>query len=111
MKIKTTDLIGPALDWAVEVAGGMYVSKTRYKPSSNWEQGGLIIDQEQIELAYMGFDVPPYWVATSRHLYFPKKFGAIGQTPLIAAMRCFVASKLGDAVEVPDEFFNQGEMK
>lgn len=26
-----------------------------------------------------------------------------GPTPLIAAMRCFVASKLGDEVEVPDE--------
>jgi hypothetical protein len=26
-----------------------------------------------------------------------------GPTPLIAAMRCYVASKLGDEVEVPDE--------
>ena len=27
----------------------------------------------------------------------------IGSTHLIAAMRCYVASKLGDEVEVPDE--------
>ena len=26
-----------------------------------------------------------------------------GPTPLIAAMRCYVASKLGDEVEVPEE--------
>jgi hypothetical protein len=27
----------------------------------------------------------------------------VGPTPLIAAMRCYVASKLGDEVEVPEE--------
>jgi hypothetical protein len=26
-----------------------------------------------------------------------------GPTPLIAAMRCFVASKLGDEIEIPKE--------
>jgi hypothetical protein len=26
-----------------------------------------------------------------------------GDTPLIAAMRCYVASKLGDEVEIPKE--------
>jgi hypothetical protein len=26
-----------------------------------------------------------------------------GSTPLIAAMRCYVASKLGDEVEIPKE--------
>jgi hypothetical protein len=25
-----------------------------------------------------------------------------GQTPLIAAMRCYVASKLGDEIEIPE---------
>jgi hypothetical protein len=28
---------------------------------------------------------------------------AYGPTPLIAAMRCYVASKLGDEVDVPEE--------
>lgn len=27
----------------------------------------------------------------------------IGPTPLIAAMRCFVASRLGDEIEIPEE--------
>ena len=29
--------------------------------------------------------------------------GLIGPTPLIAAMRCYVASKLGDDVDIPEE--------
>ena len=37
-----------------------------------------------------------------------KSYGhAFGPTPLIAAMRCFVASKLGDEVDVPDELIKQ----
>jgi hypothetical protein len=31
------------------------------------------------------------------------EFACFGDTPLIAAMRCYVASKLGDEVEVPAE--------
>ncbi len=27
----------------------------------------------------------------------------MGPTPLIAAMRCYVASKLGDEVDIPEE--------
>ena len=29
--------------------------------------------------------------------------GVEGDTPLMAAMRCYVASKLGDDVEIPEE--------
>jgi hypothetical protein len=34
---------------------------------------------------------------------WPKANGFWGDTPLIAAMRCFVASKLGDEIEIPEE--------
>jgi hypothetical protein len=30
-----------------------------------------------------------------------------GPTPLIAAMRCYVASKMGDEVDVPDELVKE----
>ena len=33
-----------------------------------------------------------------------------GPTPLIAAMRCYVASKLGDEIEIPTEL-TKGEDK
>jgi hypothetical protein len=30
-----------------------------------------------------------------------------GPTPLVAAMRCYVASKLGDTVEIPDDLVKE----
>ena len=47
------------------------------------------------------------WVAG--FVYPDLQFGGVayceqsGDTPLIAAMRCYVASKLGDTVELPEE--------
>jgi len=93
MKIKTTDLIGPALDWAVAQCEGAvnYV----YLPSTDWSQGGPIIDREITTLERDGFG----WFARSTSGYT-----AIGPTPLIAAMRCYVASKFGDEIEIPSSF-------
>jgi len=108
-KIKTADLTGPALDWAVaevngtpiyrsgktlsrmDVDGGVY-----WQPSIDWAQGGPIIEREGIELLCesLGFR----WVAIPR-----KGPEWRGSTPLIAAMRCYVASKLGHEVEIPEE--------
>ena len=82
-----------------------------YSPTSNWAQGGPIIEREKIDLEGLwnvrgcgvrtGFQK---WCATH-----PKNHGGLirytgyGQTSLTAAMRCFVASKLGDEVEIPEE--------
>jgi hypothetical protein len=78
-----------------------------FTPSTDWSQGGPIIDRELIAVCLD--EDGDTWRA-----WYPMRQGiedGTGPTPLIAAMRCFVASKLGDTVEVPDEFFNQGEMK
>jgi len=63
-------------------------------PSTDWSQGGPIIEREKMTLEWTGEN----WMAYIRHddEYF-------GPTPLIAAMRCYVASKLGDEVEIPEE--------
>lgn len=67
----------------------------RYSPSTAWTQGGPIIERERIETRYDGRKA---WCAWHRD------YGAIhGPTLLIAAMRCFVASVLGDEVEIPEE--------
>jgi hypothetical protein len=66
-----------------------------YSPSTDWAQGGPIIEQDEITLHRMTND----WVA----VHNPSGDGQPGQHPLIAAMRCYVASKLGDEVEVPEE--------
>lgn len=65
-----------------------------FRPSESWAQGGPIIEQEGITLTHQAHR----WVAQTDDDIF-----AWGATPLIAAMRCYVASKLGDEVEVPDE--------
>jgi hypothetical protein len=107
MKIKTMELTGVALDWAVakcegrsekgmaKILAGTNLIPAEY--STNWEQGGPIIEREGVDL-----DSPvdlklDEWMATSKGFYL------FGPTPLIAAMRCYVASKLGDEVEIPKE--------
>ena len=114
MKIKTSTLTGPTLDWAVSsleikrlphryLAPHQFLAlrkEGRFNFSENWTQGGPIIERELIALSpYLYTD--DAWQAT---LATPNKhYCAYGPTPLIAAMRCFVASKLGDEVEVPNE--------
>lgn len=117
--MKTSELTGAALDWAVCKAGGgakdivnwreghsMY---DMYHYSTDWAQGGPIIDREEINL--LKRDERPWSGYAYRYGKHKKLrgqrgceiFRATGPTPLIAAMRCYVASKLGDEVEVPDE--------
>jgi hypothetical protein len=102
MKVKTEELIGPALDWAVTRANfeinfdevwRNFRSECEY--SADWAQGGPIIERERIEIRGDGNDG---WLADD-YIH-----GIVeGQTPLIAAMRCYVASKMGDEVEIPEE--------
>jgi len=115
MKVKTSELQGAALDWAV-MQCEEFVEDV-FEPSEYWGDGGPIIEREKISIEYMagagdaGVDV---WVAT---MTFPdKEFDGVafseeqGPSPLIAAMRCYVASKLGDEVEVPEDLL-EGEVK
>jgi hypothetical protein len=69
------------------------------KPSTRWEDGGPIIEREEISVGPI--DVSGPWLAMP--VRGKNKDAIFGPTPLIAAMRCYVASKLGDEVEVPDE--------
>ena len=148
MLMQTSDLTGPALDWAVAKCEGRGIEfddprdpwLTRdgiadqplhsYTPSTDWSQGGPIIERENISIVrcdddYQNF--PDKWLAergansyceSTEHQQhdamiqfsvwndggcFAKDGPFYGPTPLIAAMRCFVASRLGDEVDVPDE--------
>lgn len=70
-----------------------------WEPTTNWSQGGPIIEREGLHLRKSGCEWQcDYWNEST--LNFDTSYGL---TPLIAAMRCYVASKLGDEVEVPDE--------
>lgn len=109
MKINTSELQGPALDWAVAKCEG-YVGVALqertgtdwYSPSTNWAQGGPIIEREGINLD--NYEKNPRWSAwTPAPDRESGEAQAYGPTPLIAAMRCYVASKLGNEVNVPEE--------
>ena len=104
MKVKTADLIGPALDWAVAKClqpgyeGWRLIRwvEQEFAPTADWAQGGPIIEQEWIELgAYHD-----QWRAV---FHGEESIYQDGPTPLIAAMRCYVASRLGDEVDIPEE--------
>ena len=108
--MKTNDLTGVALDWAVAKCEGKnwgavesfiaYHEDGDMNYSTDWAQGGPIIEREYIEL--VGFCSSVIWEAV-----FPGRgedaVVQYGPTPLIAAMRCYVASKLGNKVDVPPE--------
>jgi hypothetical protein len=121
--MKTSELTGAALDWAVAKAEGAtdfwfdtvathwvklhgedralrYGWAQSYLPSTDWAQGGPIIEREKIGLREP-HENPDLWYAriTTDETVFMKP----GPTPLVAAMRCYVASKLGDTVELPKE--------
>lgn len=112
MKIKTAELIGAALDWAVAKCEGrefyqhegdgatcMRGGWTDY--STDWVQGGSIIESERIFVRPKTAGDWRCWIYDGRGEGI--KFDQHGPTPLIAAMRCYVASKLGDEVDVPEE--------
>jgi hypothetical protein len=120
MQIKTSELRDAALDWAVgfaqcmEATGGKPIQARDLMAaavrngiasySTDWSQAGPIIERESIDIQkgnplYFpkgnehGDYYEPLWIAGGKH----------GRTPLEAAMRCYVARKLGNEVDVPDE--------
>ena len=109
MKIKCSDLVGAQLDYAVAKCSGptmmAFFTHNEYTPSTDWEQGGPIIEREECiattERLNCGGEfrvqMPYDRLADRPGRYF------YGPTPLIAAMRCYVASKLGDEVEIPEK--------
>jgi hypothetical protein len=129
VKTKTYTLTGSALDWAVAKCEGATDAwrsdapffwdgahpcirigghDVNYSPSTDWSLGGPIIEREGIEVlcnlslaqAKAFKQAKPDWFACrkqrrSDHFH--------GLTPLIAAMRCYVTSKLGTEIDVPEE--------
>jgi hypothetical protein len=132
MKIQTSELIGPALDWAVATAVGcaaqvlpirsnsrivghrVYLDPAErdefgmveFDPSITWSQGGPIIEREGISTRQAHDST---WRADYSEAKLKPDGSAYaylqnrGPTPLVAAMRCFVSCRLGSEVDIPDE--------
>ncbi|MDE9437097.1 DUF2591 domain-containing protein [Xenorhabdus bovienii] len=118
MKIKTSELTGRALDWAVARAIGAveitegttrrlelpdgYSVYDRYastfSPSTTWSQCGSLIERYLIELNNQVIsenEVEHWATCVDEYIY--------GLTALEAACRIVVHVKLGDEIEIPDE--------
>ena len=155
--IKTSELTGASLDWVVakceydnrryNYGSPCFNPKTKqiyetkglqeigvnFSPSTDWKQGGPIIERERISVIRLeddektdknGFWIPGrvpvyaavigeyfsedqlrngYGEAICDTYYIDCELVTKGPTHLVAAMRCYVASKLGDTIEVPEE--------
>lgn len=117
MKMKASELNGAALDWAAGFAighkvqhsnnlGGLSISEPYSKddrhvwsPSTDWSQGGPLIEQLQVAVDSPRQTNLDSWQAQC----WDKHSFERGPTPLIAACRAIVAAKLGNEVDVPDE--------
>lgn len=69
--------------------------------TTDWSQLGPIIDREFISLT--GWRTSTHDVRVAHLELVSTSVMGKGPTPLIAAARCFVVSKLGETVEVPEE--------
>jgi hypothetical protein len=118
-KVPVSELEGAELDYAVAKAEGLpgatiyhdqsgswcavaapdtFSGECGFHPSTEWFAGGNIIEREGISIVANHAHQSGVWAAC-----IETKGPTIltASTPLIAAMRAFVASKLGDVVEVP----------
>lgn len=110
MKIKTKDATDTQLDWLVakcENFSGLDSRTTPegvrwagdfFRPTVKWSEGGPIIEREKLHVAWS-----PLWKEWVALKPSNAALGVLGPTPLVAAMRAYVASKLGDEVEIPEE--------
>lgn len=125
--MKTSELTGRSLDWAVAMCEGAVTelvfdgithgfkidgtlkvlskgwASMSWHPSSDWSQAGPIIEREKIGTTRVDNN-PDIWAA---HITDPWRtssnvYSRLGPTPLVAAMRCYCCSKLGEEVEIPE---------
>lgn len=131
MKVKVAEAKGPVLNWLVAkcenpndprdgrptfwlhpnnpklVCQITYNHETNPKGyelclyTTDWGQVGPIIKKADIEFVLAkegGHHVSAKWMAVIKNTFF-----GFGDDHIIAAMRCYVTSKLGEEVEVPEE--------
>ena len=104
MKIKCAGLVGAQLDYAVAKCEGRHPDSPLEPFSTNWSWGGPIIEREEC-IATLERLNGADWRVQAPYDAIRDKPGAYyyGPTALIAGLRCYVASKLGDEVEIPEK--------
>lgn len=127
IEVKTADLAGHALDWAVAQAEGLevflvgpeysvpwrvfwkkrgevLVRDVLYNPHENWVLAGPMIEKHMVSMhcPQSTDDVWAAWAITDKG-----EFCQAGNTALVAACRAIAAAKIGDTVQVPKELISE----
>lgn len=118
VKVKTSELTGAALDWAVAKALGYDVFINpfndvmrrqpepigcyRFSPSTDWHWAGQVIEQHKVQIK--PFDNPfSSWSALYRGWWgYSDSFAS----PLQALCRAIATSGMRDVVEVPQDLIS-----
>lgn len=124
VEVKTAELIGVTLDWAVgEATDGDIIDfladqpePVRWQPSTDLSLGGALIRQFQINLTFERKGVIYAHLCADdglplSHHRDGSVRGSFGPTHIIAACRAIVAAKLGDVVRVPAELLEASHVK
>lgn len=102
MLIKVSEATPLQLDYMVGYALGLVAKLHGVIPfSTDWGQGGPIIEREKI--AVLPDEFSSGWEAHTCHFDGQDEDVSKGCTPLIAAMRCYVVAKWNHEVEIPEE--------
>ncbi|WP_116817911.1 phage protein NinX family protein [Pseudomonas syringae] len=115
LEVKTADLVGAALDWAVAKAEGVEPAYrhvvvdgrpiSNYRPSTNWSQGGPLISKYHMDFCCEHPETIGAALCDENGMYIDDRM-MFGKTHLIAACRAIVASVLGETVSVPKELLS-----
>lgn len=120
MKIRISEATPLQIDWLVAkcegkdgvlhddgitrcivIAAPSGVYKGTWRPSLNWSQAGPIIEREKLD-AFWNADAE-WWSVAGYDERADREVVMRDKSYLVAAMRCYVASKLGDTVDIPEE--------
>lgn len=126
-KLKTSSLKDHTLDWAVatcegyelngpyEIFDGAFCLREHDGSdgdicpdySTDWSHGGPIIEKMRGLKLKIGRKpgAPSYAHIVGYNGI--ERWHQTGKTPLIAAMRCYIASKLGDTIDIPNKLTNK----
>lgn len=119
IEVKTIDLTGAALDWAVAKADGERLVEFEgkhsvitgyrlnpihapggYTPSTDWSQGGPLIFEYRVNLNEVSEDCWEAWISGVEDQRYKG-----GDSPLVAICRAVIASQVGATVMIPAELF------
>jgi hypothetical protein len=109
--IKISEATNIQLDWLVATCANVEVEHLndgitvcllrkpngKYAPSTDWSQGGPIIEREWDTLMRM------LQAKNSQHGDMWTDYMLNSQSVLVVFMRCYTTSKMGDTAEVPEE--------